>query len=155
MPTPSIGRTLFIKIPATLASLPVITASMADGISVNVTLFFLLERYGAVLDEFLTGLEQRKADSGSLAGIEGVASFFIGPVDTEVDGRLGRIAVQVIGRDPAAELDRLRGQAALANARPVYEIFDQILVYLPEPASKAIGVWRSRRTRDALLAVRF
>ncbi|MDQ2761952.1 MAG: transaldolase, partial [Pseudomonadota bacterium] len=75
---------LFIKIPATLAGLPAITASLADGISVNVTLIFSVERYKAVLDAFLTGLEQRVASGGTLKGIESVASFFVSRVDTEV-----------------------------------------------------------------------
>ena len=111
-----------------MAGLPAITASIADGISVNVTLIFSLERYRAVLDAFLAGLEQRQAAGGSLAGVESVASFFISRVDTEVDRRLGRIAVQVTGTDLAVELDRLRGQAALANARLAYEIYEQMLV---------------------------
>jgi len=119
---------LFIKIPATLAGLPAITASLADGISVNVTLIFSLNRYRAVLDAFLTGLEQRKAAGSSLVGIESVASFFISRVDTEVDRRLGQMAAQAGGKDLAAELDRLRGQAALANARLAYEIYEQMLV---------------------------
>ncbi len=119
---------LFIKIPATLAGLPAITASLADGISVNVTLIFSLNRYRAVLDAFLTGLEQRKAAGSSLVGIESVASFFISRVDTEVDRRLGQMAAQAGGKDLAEELDRLRGQAALANARLAYEIYEQMLV---------------------------
>jgi transaldolase len=117
---------LFIKIPATLAGLPAITASLAGGISVNVTLIFSLDRYRAVLDAFLTGLEQRTAAGGSLIGIESVASFFISRVDTEVDRRLGQMAMQMDGK--AAELDPLRGQAALANARLAYEIYERMLV---------------------------
>jgi transaldolase len=119
---------LFIKIPATLAGLPAITASLADGISVNVTLIFSLDRYRAVLDAFLTGLEQRKAAGGSLVGIESVASFFISRVDTEVDRRLGQMAMQGGGKNRAAELDPLRGQAAIANARLAYENYEQMLV---------------------------
>lgn len=119
---------LFIKIPATVAGLPAITTSLASGISVNVTLIFSLERYRAVLDAFLTGLEQRKAAGGSLVGIESVASFFISRVDTEVDRRLGQMAEQAGGRELAAELDTLRGQAALANARLAYEIYEQMLI---------------------------
>jgi transaldolase len=118
---------LFIKIPATLAGLPAITASLADGISINVTLIFSLDRYRAVLDAFLTGLEQRKAAGGNLVGVESVASFFISRVDTEVDRRLSQMAMQAGGKDLAAELDPLRGQAALANARLAYEIYEQML----------------------------
>ena len=79
---------LFIKIPATLAGLPATTAALADGISVNVTLIFSVERYKAVFDAYQSGLEQRLERGGSLEGIESVASFFVSRVDTEVDKRL-------------------------------------------------------------------
>jgi len=79
---------LFVKIPATREGLPAITACIADGISVNVTLIFSLNRYRAVLDAFLTGVERRMASGGNLVGVESVASFFISRVDTEVDRRL-------------------------------------------------------------------
>ena len=112
---------LFIKIPATRAALPAITASIADGISVNVTLIFSVERYRAVLDTFMDGLEQRAAAGGDLAGIESVASFFISRVDLEVDRRL-------LGLDGArgdAKARDLRGQAALANGRLAYEVYEE------------------------------
>ena len=145
---------LFIKIPATLAGLPAITASIADGISVNVTLIFSLNRYRAVLDAFLTGMEQRKAAGGSVVGIESVASFFISRVDTEVDRRLGQMTAQASGKDLAAELDRLRGQAALANARLAYEIYEQMLVSDRWKALAAAGarpqrlLWASTGVKD-------
>jgi transaldolase len=106
---------LFIKIPATLAGLPAITETLAAGISVNVTLIFSVERYKAVLEAFLKGLEQRAAAGGSLHGIESVASFFVSRVDTEVDRRLGQKTPQ------------LRGQAAVANSRLAYEVYEQML----------------------------
>jgi transaldolase len=145
---------LFIKIPATLAGLPAITASLADGISVNVTLIFSLDRYRAVLDAFLSGLERRKAAGGSLVGIESVASFFISRVDTEVDRQLAQIAVQPGDKDLTAELDRLRGQAALANARLAYEIYEQMLVSDRWKALAAAGarpqrlLWASTGVKD-------
>jgi transaldolase len=111
---------LLIKIPATLAGLPAITACLAEGISVNVTLIFSLDRYRAVLDAFLAGLEQRQATGGSLIGIESVASFFISRVDTEVDRRL-----RDIGSEDA--LRRLAGRAAIANACLAYEIYEHML----------------------------
>src|SRR5918996_3717983 len=98
---------LFIKIPATEAGPPAITTSIAKGISVNVTLIFSIERYKAVMDAYLTGLEQRVQDGGSLSGIESVASFFVSRVDTEIDKRLKNA-----GADPS-----LKGKAALANAQ--------------------------------------
>ena len=145
---------LFIKIPATLAGLPAITASLADGVSVNVTLIFSLDRYRAVLDAFLSGLERRKAAGGSLVGIESVASFFISRVDTEVDRQLAQIAAQAGDKDLTAELDRLRGQAALANARLAYEIYEQMLVSERWKALAAAGarpqrlLWASTGVKD-------
>ena len=137
-----------------MAGLPAITASLADGISVNVTLIFSLNRYRAVLDAFLTGMEQRKAAGGSVVGIESVASFFISRVDTEVDRRLGQMTAQASDKDLAAELDRLRGQAALANARLAYEIYEQMLLSDRWKALAAAGarpqrlLWASTGVKD-------
>jgi transaldolase len=103
---------LFVKIPATAEGLPAITAAVAAGISVNVTLIFGLERYAQVIDAYLAGLEQR---DGDLSGVSSVASFFISRVDTEVDRRLDQI-----GTPDALEL---RGTAAIANARAAYALF--------------------------------
>jgi transaldolase len=103
---------LLVKIPATLAGLPAITAVLAEGLSVNVTLIFSLERYGQVMDAFVTGLEQAKANGHDLSGIHSVASFFVSRVDTEVDKRIDALDT------PAARI--LRGQAAVANARLAY-----------------------------------
>jgi len=143
---------LFIKIPATLAGLPAITASLANGISVNVTLIFSLDRYRAVLDAFLSGLEQRKAARGSLAGIESVASFFVSRVDTEVDHRLAALTAKDKESVPLAE--RLRGQAAIANARLAYEIYEQMLSSARWKALAAAGacpqrlLWASTGVKD-------
>ncbi|MGY1662077.1 transaldolase [Geodermatophilus sp. SYSU D00705] len=107
---------LFIKIPATEAGLPAITTSIARGISVNVTLIFSLERYRAVMDAYLAGLEKRAADGGSLEGIASVASFFVSRVDTEIDKRLDEA-----GADAA-----LKGKAALANAQLAYQAYEEV-----------------------------
>jgi transaldolase len=109
---------LFIKIPATEPGLPAITATLAQGISVNVTLIFALERYAQVMDAFLAGLEQAKANGHDLSKIGSVASFFVSRVDTEVDRRLDRI-----GSDEALGM---RGKAAIANARLAYERYAQV-----------------------------
>jgi len=117
---------LFIKIPATREGIPAITTALSEGISVNVTLIFSLERYAAVLDAFMTGLEQRLERGGTLDGIESVASFFVSRVDTEVDHRLDAIADGGDAqRTDAAR--RLRGQAAIANARLAYAWFEEVL----------------------------
>jgi transaldolase len=113
---------LFIKIPATQAALPAITAAISDGISVNVTLIFSIDRYRAVLDAFMAGLEQRAARGEKLAGIESVASFFISRVDTEVDRRLAALTADDDKKGKAV-VDKLHGQAALANARIAYEVY--------------------------------
>jgi transaldolase len=106
---------LFIKIPATLAGLPAITQCLSEGISVNVTLIFSLQRYGQVIDAFMAGLEA--ASGRDVATIASVASFFVSRVDTEVDARLDKIGTP--------EATALRGTAALANARLAYELFEQ------------------------------
>ena len=107
---------LFIKIPATQEGLAAITTSIAQGISVNVTLIFSTERYRAVMDAYLSGLEQRVQDDGSLSGIESVASFFVSRVDTEIDKRLDKA-----GADPS-----LKGKAALANAQLAYQAYEEV-----------------------------
>ena len=115
----AVGRpNALIKIPATLEGLPAITAAIADGISVNVTLIFSVERYRAVMDAYLTGLEQAKAKGIDLSTIRSVASFFVSRVDTEIDSRLDKI-----GSDEALAL---RGKAAVANARLAYAAFEEI-----------------------------
>jgi len=108
---------LFIKIPATVEGLPAITECLSEGISVNVTLIFSLERYGQVIDAFMAGLEGAAAAGRDLSGIASVASFFVSRVDTEVDERLDKIGTP--------EAEALRGKAALANARLAYELFEQ------------------------------
>ena len=109
---------VLIKIPATEEGLPAITRTLAEGISVNVTLIFSVERYRAVIEAFFAGLEQAKANGHDLRGIHSVASFFVSRVDTEVDKRL-----DAIGTD---EAKALRGKAAVANARLAYAAFEEL-----------------------------
>jgi len=106
----------YIKIPATPEGLPAITAAIAEGISVNVTLIFSLARHGEVIDAYMAGLEQAKANGHDLSRIFSVASFFVSRVDTEVDARLDKLGTP--------EATALRGKAALANARLAYELFE-------------------------------
>jgi transaldolase len=108
---------LMIKIPATVEGIPAITGALADGISVNVTLVFSVERYVEVIRAFFAGLEQASANGHELATIASVASFFVSRVDTEVDKRLA-----AIGTEPALAL---RGNAAVANARLAYAAYQQ------------------------------
>lgn len=113
---------LMVKIPATREGIPAIRASIAAGINVNVTLIFALDRYAAVMDAYLAGLEDRVAAFPSLSGggrgggiqqIASVASFFVSRVDSKIDPRL-------------PEDSNLRGKAAIANAKFAYDAFESI-----------------------------
>ncbi len=132
---------LFIKIPATVAGLPAITKSLAEGISVNVTLIFSLERYDAVMDAFLAGMEQAKANGHDLASMGSVASFFVSRVDSEIDGRL-------------PEDSPLRGQAAIANARLAYQHYEKAFSSQRWSALESAGakpqrpLWASTGVKD-------
>ncbi|MGH3190920.1 MAG: transaldolase [Streptosporangiaceae bacterium] len=108
---------LLVKIPATVEGLPAITQCISEGISVNVTLIFALERYDQVIDAYMTGLEKAAAAGHDLTKIRSVASFFVSRVDTEVDDRLDKIGTP--------EAAALRGKAAVANARLAYELFEK------------------------------
>jgi transaldolase len=109
---------VLIKIPATLAGLPAITAVIAEGISVNVTLIFSVERHRAVMDAYLAGLEKAKDAGHDLSKIHSVASFFVSRVDTEIDARLEKI-----GSDEALAL---RGKAGVANSRLAYAAYEEV-----------------------------
>ncbi|MBM9462608.1 transaldolase [Aeromicrobium sp. YIM 150415] len=132
---------LFIKIPATREGLPAIAATIAEGISVNVTLIFSLERYRDVMDAYLYGLEQAAAEGRDLSAIESVASFFVSRVDSEVDPRL-------------PEDSPLRGKAAIANARLAYEACEQVFsseraqALLAKGAKLQRPLWASTGVKD-------
>ena len=109
---------LFIKIPATEEGIPAIAATLAEGISVNVTLIFSVERYRAVMDAYLNGLSKAKEHGHDLSKIHSVASFFVSRVDTEVDKRLEKIGSE--------EALALRGKAAVANAKLAYAAYKEV-----------------------------
>ncbi|WP_343600923.1 transaldolase [Mycobacterium sp.] len=109
---------LLIKIPATKPGLPAITAVLAEGISVNVTLIFSVERHREVMDAYLSGLEKARQNGHNLSTIHSVASFFVSRLDTEVDKRLEKIG--------SADALALRGQAGVANARLAYAAFQDV-----------------------------
>lgn len=114
----AVGReNVLIKIPATLEGIEAIAAVLAEGISVNVTLIFALERYRAVINAFMLGLEKAYADGLDISKIHSVASFFVSRVDSEVDKRLDLAAEE--GK-PGTE--KLKSRAAIANARLAHQI---------------------------------
>ncbi|WP_169985976.1 transaldolase [Microbispora sp. H10836] len=127
---------VLIKIPATVEGLPAITQAISEGISVNVTLIFSLERYRQVMDAWLSGLEKAKANGLNLATIESVASFFVSRVDTEIDKRLDKI-----GTPEAAEL---KGKAAVANARLAYAAYEEVMNSPRWQALRAAGAHPQR-----------
>jgi transaldolase len=137
---------LFIKIPATVESLPAISQALSEGISINVTLIFGLSRYDAVMDAFLDGMERLQAAGGDLAGIASVASFFVSRVDTEIDKRLDKIG----GEEAAA----LRGKAGVANARLAYQHYEKVFASDRWKALEAAGarpqrpLWASTGVKD-------
>lgn len=111
---------LLIKIPATKAGLPAITAVLAEGISVNVTLIFSVDRHVEVMDAYLAGLEAAQKAGHDISKIHSVASFFVSRVDTEIDKRL-----EAIGTPEALEM---RGKAGVANARLAYAEYEQVFM---------------------------
>jgi len=139
---------MFIKIPATAEGLPAITRCLSEGISVNVTLIFSLQRYAEVIDAFMAGLEG--AAGHDLSTLTSVASFFVSRVDTEVDGRLDKLGT------PQAEA--LRGKAAVANARLAYELYEEKFASPRWSALSARGarpqrpLWASTSTKDPAFA---
>ena len=137
---------LLVKIPAARQGLPAITACLAEGISINITLIFSLVRYDDVLDAFLSGLEQAWKTGRDLAQIASVASFFVSRIDTEVDARLDKIGT------PAAAA--LRGRAAIANARLAYQHYERMLASPRWETLAAAGarpqrpLWASTSVKD-------
>jgi transaldolase len=138
---------LMVKIPGTLAGLPAITAALAAGVSVNVTLIFGLDRYRAVTDAWLAGLEQALAAGHDLADLGSVASFFISRFDTAVDRRLDAIGT--------ADAAALRGRTAIANASLAYGHFQQVVRserwqrLAAANARPQRPLWASTSTKDA------
>ena len=140
----TVGRdNVLIKIPATKAGLPAITATIAAGISVNVTLIFSEERYREVMDAYLTGLEQAAAAGVDLSGIHSVASFFISRVDTEIDKRLVALGHEA-----------LKGKAAIANAEVALGAYDEVFgsdrfaALAAQGANVQRPLWASTGTKD-------
>jgi transaldolase len=140
---------LFIKIPASSQALPAITAALADGISINVTLIFSLTRYDEVMDAFLDGIEGASRAGRDLTRLASVASFFVSRVDTEVDARLDKIGT--------AEAAAIRGRAAIANARIAYEHYERVFSSTRWRTLQAAGakpqrpLWASTSTKDPAL----
>lgn len=121
----SVGRpNLMVKVPATKEGIPAIRQLISEGININVTLIFGLDRYAEVEEAYLQGLEQRIESGQPVAQIASVASFFISRVDSNIDGQLSTL----IAKNPAEKsaLQQLMGKAAIANAKLAYAQFQQV-----------------------------
>jgi transaldolase len=131
-----------IKVPATEACLPAIEELIADGMNVNVTLLFAVERYEAVADAYLRGLERRREQGKPVARIASVASFFISRVDAALDPLL------------AAKAPELQGKLAIANAKLAYQRYQAIFGGERFAALRASGalpqrlLWASTSTKN-------
>ena len=113
---------LMVKIPATEEGVPAIEQAIADGLNINVTLIFSLERYEAVMEAYLKGLERRVAARKKVDHIASVASFFVSRVDTLVDKLLDS-KIKALNGKSSGQLAALKGQAAIANAKLAYAHF--------------------------------
>jgi transaldolase len=137
---------VMIKVPATVKGLEAISALTAEGVSVNVTLIFSLERYREVINAYLTGLERAKTAGKDLSKIQSVASFFVSRVDTEVDRRLAELGTE--------EALALKSKAGVANARLAYQVFEQSFaterakLLLASGANLQRPLWASTGVKD-------
>lgn len=135
---------LMVKVPGTEAGLAAITALIADGINVNVTLLFSVDRHRAVMDAHMAGLERRLADGGDLSHVASVASFFVSRVDAKVDPLL-------------PDGHPLRSRIAIANARAAYAAFADVVAgerwqrLADAGAMVQRPLWASTSTKDPSL----
>lgn len=143
---------LMVKIPATLEGLPAIEDAIADGININVTLIFSLDRYRQVAEAYIKGLERRARAGGPLASIASVASVFVSRIDTLVDMLLERKAAATASM--GARVASLKGQAAVANTKLIYQAYTEIFSTSRFAALRALGardqrpLWGSTSTKN-------
>jgi transaldolase len=137
---------LMIKVPATLEGLPAITALIAAGISVNVTLIFSVKRYGQVVEAYMKGIEQCENPSR----VHSVASFFISRIDSSIDA--------LIKKDGSPKATAMLGKAAIANAHLAYQLFeekfasDRWIALAANGAHKQRPLWASTGVKDPTYA---
>lgn len=119
---------LMIKVPATKEGLIAIEALISEGVNVNATLLFSVERYQEVWSSFVRGLERYAAGGGDPAGVASVASFFISRIDTAVDAQIDeKLAAGDLSDADKGALEALRGKAAIANAKAAYKAYEAAL----------------------------
>ena len=141
---------VMIKVPSTPAGLPAITTLISEGINVNVTLMFSMTHYNNVAEAYIKGIEKRAQSGGAVDKIFSVASFFVSRVESLVDKKIADKLKQK--NDPAVAA--LKGKAAVANSRVVYQRYKEIFLGNRFAAMKAKGartqwlLWASTGTKD-------
>lgn len=143
---------VFIKVPATREGLPAIQTLIAEGINVNVTLLFALDRYREVAEAYLAGLEERDAQGKPLRGVHSVASFFLSRIDAKIDPKLDDLK-ETAGAY-ATIAGRVRGKTAIASAKLAYQSYKEIFASdrFQKLAARGAGpqrlLWGSTSTKD-------
>ncbi|QHI95258.1 bifunctional transaldolase/phosoglucose isomerase [Aristophania vespae] len=143
---------LMIKIPATAEGTRAVKDAIADGINVNVTLLFSLNAYKAVLESYIQGLEARVQKGQSIDHLASVASFFVSRIDSKIDAEIDRRIAE--NAPEAAELKKLRGKVAIANAKLAYQHYLEVSKSARWKALEAKGaqpqrlLWASTGTKD-------
>ena len=126
---------LMVKVPATPAGIPAIRQLIGRGLNINITLLFSVSVYEQVVEAYISGLEDLKRAGGDIAKIASVASFFVSRIDTAIDKRLDKLGDKRVA-------DRLRGKAAIANAKLAYLSLQGAVL---RPALGASGRMRARK----------
>ncbi|MGH9365664.1 MAG: transaldolase [Thermoanaerobaculia bacterium] len=144
-----------VKIPGTAAGIPAIRACLADGININITLLFSVERYRQVMEAYLSAMEERLRGGKPVEKIRSVASFFVSRVDTNADKKLDALAKDSNSAEEKRRRAReLRGKLAIANARLAYQAYEEIFGGARFSSLKSRGVriqrplWASTSTKD-------
>jgi transaldolase len=145
---------VMVKIPGTAEGLPAIRACLAEGININITLLFSVDRYRLVMDAYLSAMEERVAAGQPVDQIRSVASFFVSRVDTNADKKLDRLAGEAKRVEERERARTLRGRMAIANARIAYQVFQETFGSQRFRRLKEKGVriqrplWASTSTKD-------
>jgi transaldolase len=152
----AIGRpNVMIKIPGTAEGLPAVEQSIADGMSVNVTLLFSVQSYVETAWAYIRGLEQRAAKGEDISNIASVASFFLSRIDSNVDDKLDALIKTATTPELKAKLEGLKGKIAIANAKIAYQEYKKIIeterwkVLAAKGAKVQRLLWASTGTKNA------
>ncbi|HWH52589.1 MAG TPA: transaldolase [Gemmatimonadaceae bacterium] len=143
---------VMVKVPGTVEGAKAVRQLTANGVNVNITLLFAIEKYQSVIDAYMAGLEDRLSAGKSVDTIHSVASFFVSRVDTEVDKRIDAMSKSDPNRK--AVLAPLAGKAAIANAKLAYKLFQESIASPRWKALAAKGatvqrpLWASTSTKN-------